>query len=73
MLHYFGGGTWTVYLVNDTLGTTTSKGTVTVPSGNTYLQTPNYNSTGVVVGNRAHVKACSGSTCYSSPAVTVGL
>ena len=73
VLHYFGGGTWTIYLVNDTLGTTTSKGTVTVPSGNTYFTTPTYGSTGVVVGNHAHVNACSGSTCYSSPTVTVGL
>ena len=72
VLHNFGGGTWSITLVNDTLGTTTSEGTVSVPSGNTYYQTPRYNSTGVLVGNKAYVRACS-SVCYSSNIVTVGL
>ena len=72
VLHYFGGGTWSITLVNVTLGTTTSEGSVTVPPGNTYYTTPKYNSTGVVVGNRAYVRACNG-TCYSSNVVTVGL
>ena len=71
VLHYFGGGSWNIVLVNDTLRTTSSKGTVSVPSGSTYYTTPTYNSVGVVVGNNAYVKACSGTVCYSSNVVVV--
>src|SRR5438046_1626500 len=37
VLHFFGGGTWTITLVNDTLSTTTTKGSVSVPAGNTFF------------------------------------
>jgi len=73
VLHFFGGGTWTIYLVNDTLNSSTSKGSVTVPAGNTYYPTPTYSSSGALIGNKAHVRACAGSTCYNSNVVTVGL
>jgi serine/threonine-protein kinase len=73
VLHNFGGGTWAISLVNVTLGTTTAKGSVVVPPGNTYYTTPTYNSTGVVVSNSARVKACNGSTCYVSNLVSVTL
>jgi len=73
VLHFFGGGTWTITLVNDTLSTTTTKGSVSVPAGNTFFTTPTYNSNGVVATNRASVKACNGSVCCSSNIVTVTL
>jgi len=73
VLHFFGGRTWTITLVNDTVSTTTTKGSVTVPAGNTFFTTPTYNSNGVVATNRASVKACNGSVCYSSNIVTVTL
>src|SRR5216684_1332662 len=36
VLHNFGGGTWSISVVDVTLGTTTPVGSATVPSGNTY-------------------------------------
>jgi hypothetical protein len=74
VLHNFGGGTWSISVVDVTLGTTTPAGSATVPSGNTYYSQHFATPLTVLLANKAYIKACSsGGTCYSSGQVTVGL
>jgi hypothetical protein len=74
VLQYFGGGTWSITVVDVTLGTSVSAGSASVPSGNTYYSQHFSTPITVLLGNKAYVKACNtGGTCYSSGQVTVAL
>jgi serine/threonine-protein kinase len=74
VLHDFGGGTWSINVVDVTLSKAFAAGTVSVPPGNTY--DPGHFATpiGVVATNRVYVSACdSAGRCYASNVVVVGL
>ena len=68
---YFGGGTWTVSVVQ--LGKSYSLGSVSIPSGSTYFSQHFTTPTLVLVGQPAYVTACNGSRCYPSATVQVTL
>jgi len=75
VLHYAGGGTWSIYVYDVTLGRNLFAGPASVPSGNTYYPQKFNTPTGVLATNKAYVTACGGSSgkCYSSSTVTVTL
>ena len=68
VFHYFGGGTWAVYVVDVTLGKTFPAGSATVPSGSTYYSSHQNTPIGVLVGNVVYLRVCnSAGTCHSTP------
>ena len=75
VLHYTGGGTWSIYVYDVTLARNNFVATISVPPGSTsysqHFTTPPL----VVATNKAYVTACSAPVgrCYSSGTVTVGL
>jgi hypothetical protein len=73
VLHYTGGGNWSIFVYDVTLGKSLFAGPASVPSGNTYYPQHFATPDGVVATNRAYVLACSSSLgrCYSSSTVTV--
>jgi serine/threonine-protein kinase len=73
VLHYFGGGTWSISVFDVTQGRSFPAGTATVPSGSTYFAQKFNTPLGVLASNQAYVMACNGSgTCHRSNTVTVG-
>jgi eukaryotic-like serine/threonine-protein kinase len=73
VLHYTGGGTWSISVVDVTLGRSFPAGTASVPSGNTYYSQHFATPTGVLATNQAYVMACNNGTCYKSSQVAVVL
>jgi serine/threonine protein kinase len=75
VLHYTGGGTWSIYVYDVTLGRNNFAGTASVPSGSTFYSQHFTTPTAVVATNKAYVTACNTSSgrCYSSGTVTVTL
>ena len=75
VLHYAGGGAWSIYVYDVTLGRNYFAGTASVPSGNTSYPQTFKTPTGVVATNKVYVTACSTSSgrCYISSTVTVTL
>ena len=73
VLHYTGGGTWSIAVVDVTLGKSFPAGTASVPSGNTYYSQHFATPTGVLATNQAYVMACNNGTCYKSSQVAVVL
>jgi serine/threonine-protein kinase len=75
VLHYAGGGAWSIYVYDVTLGRNYFAGTASVPSGNTFYPQTFKTPTGVVATNKAYVTACSNGSgrCYVSSTVTVTL
>jgi serine/threonine protein kinase len=74
VLHYTGGGSWSIYVYDVTLGRNNFAGTASVPPGNTYYTQHFATPALVVAANKVNVAACSATTgrCYSSNTVTVG-
>ncbi len=73
VLHYTGGGTWSIIVVDVTLGKSFPAGTASVPSGNTYYSQHFATPTGVLASNQAYVVACNNGKCYNSGQVAVVL
>jgi serine/threonine-protein kinase len=72
VLHYTGGGTWSISVYDVTLGRSFPAGTASIPSGNTYYPQHFATPTGVLVTNQAYVTACYSGKCYNSNQVAVG-
>jgi hypothetical protein len=73
VLHYSGGGTWSIKVVDVTLGRSFPAGTASIPSGSTYYSQHFATPVGVLVTNQAYVMACNASgKCYNSNQVPVG-
>jgi hypothetical protein len=73
VLHYTGGGTWSISVVDVTLGRSFPAGMASVPSGNTYYSQHFATPTGVLATNQAYVVACNNGKCYNSSQVAVVL
>ena len=73
VLHYAGGGTWSISVYDVTLGRSFPAGSAPVPSGSTYysqhFQTPAL----VLATHQAYVTACNNGKCYNSNQVAVVL
>ena len=70
---YFGGGTWTVAVVQSGTGHPTSPATTTVPNGSTYYTVHFNTPLLILVGQSDHVQVCNAGICYNSANVTVGV
>jgi hypothetical protein len=73
VLHYTGGGTWSISVYDVTLGRSFPAGTASVPSGNTYYSQHFATPPGVLAANQAYVMACNNGKCYNSSQVVVVL
>jgi hypothetical protein len=73
VLHYTGGGTWSISVYDVTLGRYFPAGTASIPSGNTYYSQHFATPTGVLATNQAYVTACNSGKCYNSSQVAVVL
>ena len=73
VLHYTGGGTWSIAVVDVTLGRSFPAGTASVPSGSTYYSQHFATPSGVLATNQAYVMACNNGKCYNSSQVAVVL
>jgi protein kinase-like protein len=74
VIHYSGGGTWSISVYDVTLGRSFPAGTASIPSGSTYYSQHFSTPTGVVATNQARVTACNSSgKCYNSNQVAVVL
>ena len=74
VLHYTGGGTWSISVFDVTLGRSFPAGTASIPSGNTYYSQHFATPPLVLATHQAYVTACNGSgKCYNSSQVTVVL
>jgi serine/threonine protein kinase len=74
VLHYFGGGTWSINVVDVTLSKAFAAGTISVPAGSTYEPASFATPLAVIATNRVYVSACdSAGRCYTSNVVVVGL
>jgi hypothetical protein len=74
VLHYTGGGTWSISVFDVTLGRSFPAGTASIPSGNTYYSQHFATPPLVLATHQAYVMACNGSgKCYNSSQVTVVL
>src|SRR5712692_9753966 len=74
VLHYTGGGTWSISVFDVTLGRSFPAGTASIPSGNTYYSQHFATPPLVLATHQAYVTACNGSgKCYNSIQVTVVL
>jgi hypothetical protein len=74
VLHYTGGGTWSISVYDVTLGRSFPAGTASIPSGNTYYSQHFATPTGILITNQVYVTACNGSgKCYNSNQLAVGV
>ena len=75
VLHYAGGGSWSIYVYDLNLGRNNFAGTASVPSGNTSYPQRFNTPAGVMATHKAYVTACHtiSGRCYSSSTVTVTL
>ena len=73
VLHYTGGGTWSIFVYDVALKQSLYAGTASVPSGSTFYSQHFGTPLGIAVGTKAYVLACSsiGARCYGSNIVTV--
>jgi hypothetical protein len=74
VLHYTGGGTWSISVFDVTLGRSFPAGTASIPSGNTYYSQHFGTPPGVLATNQAYVTACNSTgKCYNSSQMAVVL
>src|SRR6266849_2074442 len=72
VMHFFGGGTWGVNVIDVTTGKAYPAGIANVPSGSTYYAPHFSTPSGVAATNRAYISACtSGGRCYRTTELVV--
>jgi len=73
VLHFIGGGTWGINVIDTTTSKAYPAGVASVPSGSTYYALHFSTPSGVAATHRAYVSACtSGGRCYQTGALVVG-
>ncbi len=72
VMHFIGGGTWGINVIDLTTGKAYPAGIANVPSGSTYYPQHFNTPSGVAAANRAYVSACtSGGRCYKTTELLV--
>jgi len=73
VMHFFGGGTWGVNVIDTTSSKAYPAGVASVPSGSTYYAQHFNMPSAVPASHRAYISACtSGGKCYETIAQVVG-